>query len=165
MNDPTIVAIDPGLTGAVAFMRPARMDDLDVHDMPVLGSEVNAHALRDMLAMYKPSAAIIEKVGPMPRDGVMAAWRFSASYSVAKTVCMLFDIPVGLISSSQWKKEMQLPGGPAGKEASRLRAVQLFPAQAAMFARKKDHNRAEAALLCWQAARKFNSEKAWNSAA
>jgi crossover junction endodeoxyribonuclease RuvC len=44
-----------------------------------------------------------------------------------------------------WKKFHALPGG--DKEAGRQRALQLFPAAHELFARKKDHGRAEAALI------------------
>ena len=46
-----------------------------------------------------------------------------------------------------WKKAMKVAGGREGKEQCRALALQLFPACAASFARKKDQGRAEAALL------------------
>ena len=47
-------------------------------------------------------------------------------------------------SPSRWKRYYGLN---RDGEASRRRALGLFPASAASFARKKDHHRAEAALL------------------
>jgi hypothetical protein len=43
------------------------------------------------------------------------------------------------------KRQLHLPG--KDKEAARQRALQLFPSQHALLARKKDHGRAEAALI------------------
>jgi crossover junction endodeoxyribonuclease RuvC len=48
------------------------------------------------------------------------------------------------VSPAVWKKHFKLP---ADKEASRALALPLFPATAEHFARKKDHGRAEAALI------------------
>jgi crossover junction endodeoxyribonuclease RuvC len=50
-----------------------------------------------------------------------------------------------IIEPSTWKKFHDLHGG--DKEPARQRALQLFPNAHAMFARKKDHGRAKAALI------------------
>jgi hypothetical protein len=50
-----------------------------------------------------------------------------------------------IVEPTAWKKFHQLRGG--DKEASRQRALQLCPAAHALLARKKDHGRAEAALI------------------
>lgn len=149
-----ILGIDPGLSGALAFYYPSE-NSVAVFDMPRVQDEIDAHQLARIIAGQSPTAAIIERVGPMPRDGVRQAWRFSAANSVAKTVCALMNIPASPVSASVWKKELQLSGGPAGKEKSRLMALQLFPLCADQFARKKDAGRAEAALIAYWGAGKF----------
>jgi Large polyvalent protein associated domain 29 len=55
------------------------------------------------------------------------------------------QIPMTLVEASTWKRRLHLPG--KDKEAARQRALQLFPSQHALLARKKDHGRAGAALL------------------
>ena len=50
-----------------------------------------------------------------------------------------------LVEASVWKRRLHLPG--KDKEAARQKALQLFPSQHALLARKKDHGRAEAALI------------------
>lgn len=154
-NDFTILAIDPGLTGALAFSITPHFDRVSVYDMPVVNGEVNAPELRDMIAKYRPNVAIIERVNPMPRDGVRQAWRFSAAYTTARVVALLQDIPTSLVTPAQWKKEMKVKGGPEGKEQCRALAIRMFPSCAASFARKKDAGRAEAALLAMYASNKF----------
>lgn len=148
-----IVAIDPGLTGAVAFLFPESSDRVSVYDMPAVDGEVNAAALADLIKQHAPSHAVIELVGPMPRDGVRQVWKFSGAYHTARVVLALLNIPVSLVTPASWKKAMKLPGGAEGKEASRARALQCFPSCASHFSRKLDHNRAEAALLA-----KYGSE-------
>lgn len=151
MTADIIVAIDPGLTGAIAFYQQST-SSLAVYDMPVMGSEVNPHALGVLIELHHPSRAVIERVGPMPRDGVMQAWRFSATYAVAKTVVMMEGLPLQLVPSSVWKKAMHVKGGADGKEQCRALAIQKFPTNTVDFARKKDAGRAEAALLAVYAA-------------
>lgn len=125
-----ILAIDPGITGALAFYLPDFPDRVSALDMPLVDGEVNAHALRDMIETYKPTCAVIEQVGPMPRDGVRQAWRFSAAYTTARVVVALLGIPMTLVVPGRWKKAMNVKGGPDGKEQCRAKALQLSrPAQ------------------------------------
>lgn len=145
----TVLGIDPGVTGAIAFYFPGLYGRVAVYDMPTMAGEVNAHALDGLIRDHAPTVAVIERVGPMPRDGVMQAWRFSAAYNTARTVVMLRDIPLTLITPAVWKKGMGVKGGPAGKEQCRRKAIEMFPAVAGHFLRKKDQGRAEAALLAY----------------
>jgi Holliday junction resolvasome RuvABC endonuclease subunit len=115
--------------------------------MPVVDGGINHHELSAMIKMWKPDIAAIERVGPMPRDGVKQAWRFGCAYTSACVVVSLLAIPMVLITPGQWKKAMKVRGGPEGKEQCRALALQLFPSCAASFSRKKDQGRAEAALL------------------
>jgi crossover junction endodeoxyribonuclease RuvC len=53
-------------------------------------------------------------------------------------------IPVHHVSPAKWKKTLGLN---SDAETSRARAIEAWPDQAELFARKLDHSRAEAALL------------------
>jgi crossover junction endodeoxyribonuclease RuvC len=55
------------------------------------------------------------------------------------------EIPLTIVEPSVWKRAPKLYG--ADKETSRQRVLELFPAAHALLARKKDHGRAEAALI------------------
>jgi hypothetical protein len=57
---------------------------------------------------------------------------------------LALHVPMHFITPGVWKKHYGLD---ADKEKSRLKALQLFPESAAFFAKKKDHNKAEASLL------------------
>jgi crossover junction endodeoxyribonuclease RuvC len=58
-------------------------------------------------------------------------------------------VPLHLVSPSKWKR---LFGLDADKERSRALALRLWPARSDLFGPKKDHGRAEAALLARYAA-------------
>jgi hypothetical protein len=141
-----ILAIDPGITGALALF-DTEHGLLEVFDMPVLDGDVNPHQLRAVIRASMPSLAMIEHVHPHPKEGVSSVWRFSAAYTVARTVTTLLDIPTILVTPAKWKRAMNVKGGPEGKEQCRRLAIEKFPAKAELFARKKDHGRAEASLL------------------
>src|SRR5262245_16691921 len=151
-----ILAIDPGLTGAVAIYSSVGEGSLFVYDMPLAGNEVDVHALGVLIAGHSILAAYIERVGPMPRDGVRQAWRFSAAYASVCTLVTLLKLPLHKINPTLWKRGLRIPQTKdvkLRKELSRKRAIELFPDYAALFARKKDSNRAEAALLAYYAHR------------
>lgn len=142
-----ILAIDPGLTGAIAFYDPSLPTQVTVHDMPVVDGEVEPNALIALIRTAKPSLAIIERVGPMPTDSRVSAFRFGASYAAGKVAVAVCGVPYHLVTPAAWKRSLKLGGGAEGKEQSRALALQWFPGSAALFARKKDHGRAEASLL------------------
>ena len=56
-------------------------------------------------------------------------------------VNLMRSIPLVLVEALMWKRRLNLPG--KDKEAARQKALQLFPAQHALLARKKDHGRGE----------------------
>jgi hypothetical protein len=142
-----VLAIDPGLTGALAFYYPETADRVSVIDMPVVDGRVDPHQLRKIIEDHKPAFAVIELVNPMPRDGVKQAWRFASAFTTAHVVVAMLQIPISFVTPAQWKRVMKVAGGDEGKEECRALAIRLFPACAASFARKKDDGRAEAALL------------------
>ena len=53
-------------------------------------------------------------------------------------------VPLHLVSPAKWKRHFGLD---ADKEKARALALRLWPTRADLFGRKKDHGRAEAALL------------------
>lgn len=63
-----------------------------------------------------------------------------------KGIIAAYRLPLELPSPQRWKKEMMADMG-KDKDASRLRAIQLFPVVANRLDRKKDDGRAEALLL------------------
>jgi hypothetical protein len=142
-----ILAIDPGISGALAFYDPEQAGRVAVFDMPILDGNINPHALRHHIHSFKPDTAIIEHVGPHPKEGVRSVWRFAAAFTTACVVVRLEHIPLTLVPPAKWKKAMGLKGGREGKEDARLKAIDNFPLAAHSFHLKKHHGRSEAALL------------------
>ena len=152
-----LLAVDPGLTRTMAVYMTDLPDRIAVYDKPVVDGEINHHELARLIRSFSPDVAWIERVGPMPRDGVKQAWRFGYC-TAARVVVSLLEIPITLVTPGAWKKAMKVAGARDGKEQCRALALQLFPACAASFARKKDSGRAEAALLALYAAQRRATE-------
>ena len=142
-----ILAVDPGLSGAIALYWPSHVMLL-VYDTPTMGTakkkRINVTGLIDLLEPRIPAAAFVEDVHAMIGWGSGSIFRFGESKGAVLGVIGAMRIPVHLISPQVWKKSFGLS---SDKEMARLRAIELFPRHAKLFARKADHNRAEAALI------------------
>jgi len=146
-----ILGCDPGIHGALAVVAIAdgTMPQLvDILDVPVIGAgakeRVNSMFVWEWLARHVFEHALIERAGSMPGQGIASTFKFARAVGALETVIACRDIPYSIIEPAVWKKFHHLG---RDKEASRQRALQLFPKAIAWFARKKDHQRAEAALI------------------
>jgi len=140
-----ILAIDPGNTGAIAELTPDGALHA-IHDMPVVDGYVNAPLLDNIvgdLGIDSIDRVVLEQARSMPKQGVASTFKFGCGYGVVLGVCA--RTPITIVTASEWKKAMRLAGH--DKDAARQRAIAEWPHRAEWFARKKDHNRAEAALL------------------
>ena len=144
-----IMGIDPGISGAVAFYFPDQRAGISAYDVPIVGKEINASALFDLIHQYAPDLAVIEIVHSMPKQGVASSFNFGMSYGIAKGVVGSLHIPTINVAPTKWKKHFGLT---ADKEQARALAISTWPFSE-HFRRKKDNGRAEAALLALYGAR------------
>lgn len=147
------LGIDPGLSGGAAIVEhsPTMIRRLCcVFDLPTTGEKakrrIDAALFYRWLVAQKPDAAFIERAQAMPDQGASSGFAYGRAVGALEACVACAGIPLYLIEASVWKRAANLPGGPAGKEASRQRVIQMFPT-AEGFARKMDHQRAEAALI------------------
>jgi len=148
-----ILGVDPGaVSGGLAIVE---INDggapqlVDAIDLPVVGvkakQRIDVLALRDWIQQHKPDHAYVERGRAMPRQGASSGFKFGRGCGAVEATIQLLEIPLTIIEASAWKRKFHLRGG--DKESGRQLAIQLFPAAHALFARKKDHGRAEAALI------------------
>jgi hypothetical protein len=112
--------------------------------MPAAGGEVDCATLARRVAQIGPAVAIVERVSAMPGQSVSSTFKFGQSYGAALGILAALQIRTHLVAPAVWKKYFRLD---SDKEKSRAAALRMFPATAHYFSRKKDHGRAEAALL------------------
>lgn len=142
-----VLGIDAGAGGALALLDTDR-NTLDVRDMPVVlvnrKAQVNENFLAEEIRMMSPDKAVLERVHAMPKQGVSSTFSFGLSYGVVRGVLAGLEVPFVLIEPREWKRVFRLG---ADKGLARQMASRMRPQDAAMFARVKDHGRAEATLL------------------
>lgn len=148
-----VLGIDIGSQGAVALLTSGG-DLLEVVDTPILRDgprgrpNVSAALLADIIIKMQATMAYVEFVGARPGEGAVGAFAFGRSRGVIEGVCGAAGLPVAFLTPAHWKRLVGIaPGKVGAKDAARSAAIRRWPAHAALFARGKDHDRAEAALI------------------
>jgi crossover junction endodeoxyribonuclease RuvC len=139
-----IIGIDPGKTGAVAVLwETGRASVYDLN-----GSHHDTVALlQELTRDYPPQdiVAIVEAVGPHPKEGVRSVWTFAEGVGVIRGALISLGTCTASVTPSVWKRAFGLIG--QDKNGSRDKARSLFPALSAELRRVKDAGRAEALLI------------------
>ncbi len=145
-----VIGIDCGLSGAIALLENGKL--VSVHDMPTLTIESNKKAKRQVSApmlaaiigQIKPDHAYVEKPASRPGQSVVAMFGFGRSLGVVEGVLAALQVPCTYVAPATWTKAM---GKAQGKDASRHRAMELFPEHQQLFKRVMDDGRAESCLI------------------
>ena len=157
----TIVGVDPGLSGALFFIDPARPSTGEAVDLPIhvltrggkKKRELDIAGLIGILTSHRLDHVFLEQVGAMPGQGVSSVFAFGKTYGVILGVIAAHTIPLTLVAPAVWKRALAVP---KAKDGARARASQLLPDAAHQWPRVHHHSRAEAALLALYGARKLN---------
>jgi len=136
------IAVDPGaVSGAYAMFADGAAQFVD--DLPVVDGQVDAVSLAEIVRMFEPQAAVVERVASMPKQGVASTFKFGAAVGIIHGVLGALQVPTALVTPGRWKKHYNLG---SDKEAARALAIRTFP-EITGLSRKKDQGRAEALLL------------------
>ena len=150
-----IIGIDPGITGSICFFEDGKI--IDVVEMPnmaegkknkrqVNGAQIYHEISKRIKNLEKKDIkVIIEKVAAMPGQGVTSMFNFGQSFGVLKGICAAMQIPMYFVRPAKWKKYFNLIN--SEKDASRTKAIEIFPHFSAQLSRKKDSNKADAILI------------------
>ena len=150
-----IIGIDPGITGSICFFEDGKI--IDVVEMPnmaegkknkrqVNGAQIYHEISKRIKNLEKKDIkAVIEQVAAMPGQGVTSMFNFGQSFGVLKGICAAMQIPMYFVRPAKWKKYFNLIN--SEKDASRTKAIEIFPHFSTQLSRKKDSNKADAILI------------------
>ena len=88
---------------------------------------------------------VIEQVSAMPGQGVTSMFNFGQSFGILKGICSGMQLPMHFVRPAKWKKYFGLIN--SEKDASRTKAIEMFPYFSSQLSRKKDSNKADAILI------------------
>ncbi len=150
-----IIGIDPGISGAVCFFKDGKI--IDVIEMPSMAEgkknkkQVNGNQLFNEINFRlneiskDETCVVVEHVTAMPGQGVTSMFNFGQSFGVIKGICSAMQLPIHFVRPAKWKKYFNLIN--TSKDASRSRAIEIFPKISEKLKRKKDTNKADAILI------------------
>ena len=152
-----IIGIDPGIAGAICFFSNGNV--IDVIDMPSMAEgkknkkQVNGRQIFNEIKLIKNKfsdeniCVVVEQVSAMPGQGVTSMFNFGQSFGVIKGICSAMELPIFYVRPAKWKKYFNLIN--SEKDASRTKAIEMFPNISQKLSRKKDNNKADAILIAY----------------
>ena len=150
-----IIGIDPGISGSICFFQDGKI--IDVVEMPTMtegkknkkqvnGSQIfNEISFRIKKLDKNDIKVVIEQVSAMPGQGVTSMFNFGQSFGILKGICSAMQLPMYFVRPAKWKKYFGLLN--SEKDASRTKAIEMFPYFNSQLYKKKDSNKAEAILI------------------
>ena len=149
-----IIGIDPGISGSICFFEDGKI--LEVLEMPTMiegkkskrqvnGAQIYNEILKRIDGSEKQTRVIIEQVSAMPGQGVTSMFNFGQSYGILKGICSAMQLPMFFVRPAKWKRYFNLIN--SQKDASRTRAIEIFPYFSSQLSKKKDSNKADAILI------------------
>jgi len=149
-----IIGIDPGISGSICFFEDGKI--LEVIEMPVMnegkknkkqvnGAQIYNEFLKRINRKDDEIRVVIEQVSAMPGQGVTSMFNFGQSFGILKGICSAMQLPMFFVRPAKWKKYFNLIN--SQKDASRTRAIEIFPYFSTQLSKKKDSNKADAILI------------------
>ena len=148
-----IIGIDPGLSGAIAVMEDNKV--LNIFDIPVmsegkknkrqLNSALLVNLLKKNINKEEEVAVVVEQVNAMPGQGVTSMFNFGQTFGALKGICAALELPIFFVRPSKWKKHFELIN--SSKDASRTKAIEMYPKLSNQLSKKKDVNKSDAILI------------------
>ena len=149
-----IIGIDPGISGSICFFENGKI--IEAIEMPVMtegkknkkqvnGAQIYNEFLKRINKKDDEIRVVIEQVSAMPGQGVTSMFNFGQSFGILKGICSAMQLPMFFVRPTKWKKYFNLIN--SQKDASRTRAIEIFPYFSTQLSKKKDSNKADAILI------------------
>ena len=159
-----VVGIDPGLTGALAFIHDGRavIEDIPTLDLPgngLVSRRVDGRKLAELVRHHCPAdravIVVCEAVATMggQNNAVQTQGSLMRSLGAIEAVFDVLRWPCLMVRAQEWQKLYGMVGKKAEKRArgelpaAIVKACALYPNAAHQLRRVRDHNRAEALLI------------------
>ena len=150
-----IISMDPGISGSICFFEDGKI--IDVVEMPTMiegkknkkqvnGAQIYNEISHRITNLKKENIkVVIEQVSAMPGQGVTSMFNFGQSFGILKGICAAMQLPMYFVRPAKWKRYFNLIN--SEKDASRTKAIEIFPYFSSKLSKKKDSNKADAILI------------------
>tara|TARA_B100000424_G_C22925582_1_gene492450 strand:+ start:1327 stop:1827 length:501 start_codon:yes stop_codon:yes gene_type:complete len=147
-----ICGIDPGLNGGVSFLdsnMKLHAEKAPTFQFTVGKKKKTVLDMWTLIAMiddYKIDHVYIESQQAMPKQGVSSTFKTGFGYGLYIGILVCKRLSYTEVSSRTWKPMVNCP---ADKDASRMRASQLFPNYSNLWTLKNQDGIAESAMIAY----------------
>ncbi len=158
-----VLGIDPGLSGALAMWDGHALTTLEIptakstgRGREVLWGDLNRQWAE---TFFWAEHVFLERVMSRPGEGISSAFKFGLVFGGLRGMIATKLLPLTLVTPAVWMKAMSV--GRGSKEASIIRATELFPENAKEFRGPKGGKKdgvAEAALIALYGYRKLTGK-------
>ena len=148
-----VIGIDPGLSGAIAILENKKV--INIFEIPVmsegkknkrqLNSALLVNLIKENINQDEEVAVVVEQVNAMPGQGVTSMFNFGQTFGALKGICAALELPIFFVRPSKWKKHFELIN--SSKDASRTKAIEMYPKLSNQLSKKKDVNKSDAILI------------------
>jgi crossover junction endodeoxyribonuclease RuvC len=120
-----LVGIDPGASGGIAVIR--RVDGTAyAYKMPETERDVYDLLRTCVINPFGPVKVYLEKVGPMPKQGIASSWKFAQHYGALRMALVAVQVPFEAVAPGVWQRALGcLSHG--DKNVTKRRAQELYP--------------------------------------
>ena len=148
-----IFGIDPGLAGAIAILDGKKI--VDITDLPTMSDgkknkkQLNSAHLSQYISKniqdINKTVVVVEQVNAMPGQGVTSMFNFGQTFGAIKGISATLKLPIFFVRPAKWKKHFELIN--SSKDASRTKAIEMYPSISNQLSKKKDVNKSDAILI------------------
>ncbi len=127
----------------------------EIFDVPVmpegkknkrqLNSAQLVKMLKDVISENEEIIVVVENVSAMPGQGVTSMFNFGQTFGAIKGICAALGLPIFFVRPAKWKKHFDLIN--SSKDASRTKAIEMYPSISDQLSKKKDVNKSDAILI------------------
>ena len=110
-----------------------------------LNSAQLAKLLKENIKDGEEVSVVVEQVNAMPGQGVTSMFNFGQTFGAIKGICAALSLPIFFVRPSKWKKHFELIN--SSKDASRTKAIEMYPLLSSELSKKKDVNKSDAILI------------------
>ena len=123
-----VIGIDPGFRGGLCCLRNGTPQ---VRPMPIIGTkkrQLDEAGVELILRDWGSGAfVVIEKVGAMPKQGVVSMFNFGCGYGIIRGICRGLNLGYILVRPQRWKKEVLVGLDRKDKASSILYVQRKYP--------------------------------------
>lgn len=146
-----ITAFDPGKLTSYATFDTQNPYALRIGELELVGSGrmLRPCPMHAGEVLQGSDVALIEEVGPRPKEGVSSVYTFGIANGVVMGAAGVLGIPIEFVPANKWKTSARIGGlnGVEAKRAALAYARQLWPEHLEAFRKEASHGQADAGLM------------------